>query len=739
MVDGCRPERSEGPVCSQSDPIVRRADSLVRAGRAWRATALLAAQLTTPTSASPEARLVGARAAAGWEGWTEVDRLLRGAPWIDQQFTGEAHELLARSALGRDADALPDARLAFTHAADEASRATRRVLLARAYDRAKTNDSAAAQYLTASQQLPRIADWLRLRAAGVTADSAARTALFARVAGATAKARVTVTDAQARERSGDVAGAARQFRRVGAEGSAFRVELLGARDDAARAELARKIVAFLSGTPAAGEARQSLEILDKLAPLNVRDELPVARAAAAAGVTARALTGFARAEAAAPLNAGDRMTYAGALARTGKTADALRIYASITDDSAIAPLAASQRARLLAQSTDRTAAMSALTAVATKFSKVRSAAAPALLLLADLQVDNNDFAGASRSLHDLVAAHPTSAQAPLALFRAGLIDWTEKPATAAAAFDSVATLRASSDEATAARYWAARAYERAGHSKEAADRWKAIIASAPLSYYAMLSAKRLHAAGWSAPGGADSGAHVPSVDSAVARIALLQRLGMDVEARFDVDALTERADRTPADAAAVTQALIAVDEPARALRVALAAIERGNTARSLYRAAYPILHDDALVEESRRNNLDPALVAGLIRQESSWNPRAVSPAGARGLMQLVPRVGAEIATSRRYPLWSPALLFDADVNLELGTAHLSSSLKRDTPPERALAAYNAGASRVTRWVQRPGTDDPELFTEWIPFTETRDYVRLVLRNAAVYRELYGMK
>jgi soluble lytic murein transglycosylase len=102
----------------------------------------------------------------------------------------------------------------------------------------------------------------------------------------------------------------------------------------------------------------------------------------------------------------------------------------------------------------------------------------------------------------------------------------------------------------------------------------------------------------------------------------------------------------------------------------------------------------------------------------------------------MPTVGAAIARSRRYPLWNPALLFDPDVSLELGTAHLASSLKRGMPPARALAAYNAGASRVARWLQRPGSDDPELFTEWIPYTETRDYVRIVQRNANVYRALY---
>jgi soluble lytic murein transglycosylase len=73
----------------------------------------------------------------------------------------------------------------------------------------------------------------------------------------------------------------------------------------------------------------------------------------------------------------------------------------------------------------------------------------------------------------------------------------------------------------------------------------------------------------------------------------------------------------------------------------------------------------------------------------------------------------------------------------LGTAHLATSLKRGTPPARALAAYNAGGSRLSRWLRRPGADDPELFAEWIPYTETRDYVRIVQRNANVYRALYG--
>ena len=718
-----------------ADSLASRADSLTRADRAWRATALLASRLANPATASPELRLAGARAAAGWDGWTEVERILRGAPWLDQQFGGEGRELLARSALERGTDALADAQLALAAARDDGIRVARHVLLARTYDRANARDSAAAHYLTAAARLPRIGDWLRLRAAGVTEDSATRTKLFAQVGSAPARARIASTDAQARERSGDLEGAARAFRKAGDAGSAFRVDAIAARDDASRAALAQRIVKYLQGSFNNAEARQALEVLDKLGALSPRDELIVARAAAAANVLARAVAGFTRAAAATPLSARDRLAQASVLARAGRTADAARVYATITD-SAAAPMAAYQRARMLVQSGDGASARSALRDVAERYATSREAAAPALLLLADLQVDDGDYTGAQKSLRELVSRHPTASQAPLARFRSGLLEWNASPAAAASTFDSLATLHSNDEEAIAARYWAGRAYEKLGKKGEAADRWKGIISAAPLSYYAMRAAQRLGASAWSAPAGADTATHVAAVDSSVQRIATLRRLGMDVEARFETDALADRPERAPAESPAVAQALFAAGEPARALRVALAALDKGNTARSLYHAAYPLVHGDALVEEARRNNLDPAIVAGLIRQESSWNPRAVSPAGARGLMQLMPSVGASIAASRKYPLWNQALLFEPDVSLELGTAHLSSSLRRDTPTERALAAYNAGGSRVARWLKRPGSDDAELFTEWIPFTETRDYVRVVLRNAAVYRELW---
>ena len=96
-----------------------------------------------------------------------------------------------------------------------------------------------------------------------------------------------------------------------------------------------------------------------------------------------------------------------------------------------------------------------------------------------------------------------------------------------------------------------------------------------------------------------------------------------------------------------------------------------------------------------------------------------------------------MARSLGYPLWDPGLLFDADANLELGIAHLAWSIQQYDDLTRVLAAYNAGGSRVTRWAAKAGAQDPEVFTERISFTETRDYVRIVQRNQELYRALYN--
>jgi soluble lytic murein transglycosylase len=131
-----------------------------------------------------------------------------------------------------------------------------------------------------------------------------------------------------------------------------------------------------------------------------------------------------------------------------------------------------------------------------------------------------------------------------------------------------------------------------------------------------------------------------------------------------------------------------------------------------------------------------ARVAALIHQESSFNPRATSRAGARGLMQVMPDVGRALARGAGIREWDPLLLYQPEVNLPLGAAHLDAMLRSYPQLEYALAAYNAGGTPVARWRTMAGAADPELFVERIPYDETRDYVRTLLRNRAIYRELY---
>ena len=108
-------------------------------------------------------------------------------------------------------------------------------------------------------------------------------------------------------------------------------------------------------------------------------------------------------------------------------------------------------------------------------------------------------------------------------------------------------------------------------------------------------------------------------------------------------------------------------------------------------------------------------------------------------MQVLPSVGASIAKAQRLASYERVLLYQPDVNVRLGMAHLDAMLRQYPRVEYALAAYNAGGAPVRRWRQKHGTDDPELFVERIPYDETRDYVRILLRNQAMYRTLYDWR
>jgi soluble lytic murein transglycosylase len=106
------------------------------------------------------------------------------------------------------------------------------------------------------------------------------------------------------------------------------------------------------------------------------------------------------------------------------------------------------------------------------------------------------------------------------------------------------------------------------------------------------------------------------------------------------------------------------------------------------------------------------------------------------MMQIMPDVGGRMAADLGFQVWDPVLLYQPDVNAIFGTRHLADLFKKYSDVRHILAAYNAGESRVERWKLKSGISDPEVFVEQIPFVETRDYVRIVLRNRDLYRTLY---
>lgn len=158
--------------------------------------------------------------------------------------------------------------------------------------------------------------------------------------------------------------------------------------------------------------------------------------------------------------------------------------------------------------------------------------------------------------------------------------------------------------------------------------------------------------------------------------------------------------------------------------------------RSYWEALFPRAYWLDLKKYATANALDPYLVASLIRQESEFNPNAVSHANAVGLMQLLPKVGRGVAKQEKIRHFNSQQLFTPTTNLRLGTHYFRSMVDRFGSFEYALAAYNAGTDRVQDWMGQGKYRDAQEFVESIPFTETREYVQNILRNASVYRQLY---
>ena len=301
-------------------------------------------------------------------------------------------------------------------------------------------------------------------------------------------------------------------------------------------------------------------------------------------------------------------------------------------------------------------------------------------------------------------------------------------------------------ETQRARYWKGRALEELGHGARASEVYRDLVTSSDTSDFYLRQAlarlgtepepnrMMLTAAG--------SPAGPWPADPSLQRAKLLTDLGLDELAMREMELAAGRANAR--DLLALKALILCRTGERRSglvlLREAFPALGgpyQASVPEEILRAYYPLEHSGAIRDNARRNGLPPSLVAGIIRQESAFDPRATSPVGARGLMQLMPATAREVSGKVGIP-YIPERLYAPEVSVHLGTAYFREVLDRfDGNVELALAGYNGGPNRIRRlWKEAGPQVQLDSFLENLGIDESRNYVKRILVLADSYRQLY---
>ncbi len=596
-------------------------------------------------------------------------------------------------------------------------------------------------YLEASSRAPEVSDWLLLRSAELTSDRVERQELFARLTTAVARSRITATEAAARQRAGDLLGAAELYDSLGRVSDALSLRLRLAKSGAERAAVRVLLDSMVRRRPVTAETGRALDLLlASFAPLTPSEALDVARAAAARQQFARAAMNYPLGLTSVHATARDRISYGECLRRAGRPREAMDALSRVRGAPSVQAEAELERARAQVKLADRAGALATIDRLAERYPGDTSALPRALLLGGTLRWEAEGAEEARASLLALARKLPGHALAPRARFLAALAAWEQGlQRVAAEEWERLQQEVPQSETAAAARYWSGLARARLGEHPAARSAWEAVRAKDTLSYYGVAAARRLGVEPWSPPAASDTFAMVPDVDSAMTRLERLARMMMAAEVEWEQEWLVGRAGESPERGLATADAFRRGARPAIAARLARRALAGGAPGDArVYRLMYPLPRREELWALAATAGVDPLLVAALIRQESGWDPRATSAAGARGLMQVMPPTGATLARGLAIKGWHADSLYVPSINLRLGIAYLAEAFRRhDGDLPSVLAAYNAGPNRVAQWTARFGGEDRDLWIERIPFTETRDYVRTIERNLALYRSLYA--
>jgi soluble lytic murein transglycosylase len=381
--------------------------------------------------------------------------------------------------------------------------------------------------------------------------------------------------------------------------------------------------------------------------------------------------------------------------------------------------------------------------------------AEALYTSANMYLLRKDYPQAITYYAELATRFPTHRYAPSSHWKAAWLNYRlGHYSEAALLIDKQIALYAGGKEIPAALYWRARLYADEEHQPNmAAAYYQTVSRVYEHYYYAQMARDRLAELGAVVPAEVAmlTNIHheeipaltddVPEDDEHVIKARLLANAGLNEYIPAEIQA----ADGSEEWGAFAEAEIYASDgETFRAMRVLKKALPFYTSApidtipMGCWKILFPQPYWGSIEQEAGKNGLDPYMVASLIRQESEFNPTAISPANAFGLMQLLPSVGRSMAKEEGVKHFNENELLNPETNIRLGARYLKQTLdKFNGQAPYAFAAYNAGDSRVTDWQAIGKYHGMDEFVESIPFTETREYVQAILRNESIYRALHG--
>jgi soluble lytic murein transglycosylase len=733
-----------------------RAVAYLASDRPWSAARLMRDYAASVDVLPPDRRVLAGRAEAGWGAWDRALDLLEGVSSLETYDGGIGVFLLgrAREETGDAAGAIDAYRrflaLPFTAGTlvEERDAAELRLALAllRTGRRAAA-DSALAPLYEGAGNASTWLDILQARALAEAGDTAAVRALVEDLDDGMAGLFAWRVRVDAASSAGDtaaaraLANAARAWARTEGTRAEFLVraaEFAIAMGDVGRGRDALR--SAIDRAPGSPYARRAAALLGAEDP-GPADRLAIARSLRAQGLNEESLEGFRAWLAAGVGSAGQReavrIEYATALFYAQRFDEALEALDPVRGSNTARYL----RARAAARAGDPAQAARLYVALASE-ARGASSAARATYLAADTHLDAGERESARELYERVVARYPGTESMGLSLMRlAGMAFLDGDFGRAARLWDDYRRRYPRGDRALQATYWAARARQEAGDSAAAAPLLREVEEADRDSYYALVASARLGEPFWPiplAPAPAPDTAAASRVAAWVRGLDMLRSAGFHDLASEEALRLAWAVGTDTADRYAMGEALAERGYSRAAIRLGLALQEDEEPNERLLRILYPFPFRTMITEEARDRGIDPFVAAALMRQESLFDPRATSYVGARGLMQLMPATGAAVAAQAGVEPWDAELLYHPEINVYLGTRLLAQHMEEYGGSLPAVfSAYNAGPHRVDWWSAFPEFGNDELFTERIPFAETRGYVKILTRNRALYAGLYG--